>query len=657
MTKTAAAAAAPLEESQAYARVGRLAAYGLEHPWQVALYLPQSYLDVRDPDMSVLSLDKKEKRPIRLRLVSAPSFGARSGPPRLQFTVRDGHDATYRASIFGDTQIWKDKLLQDTPQLFLATASEFNGALWVTIHQLLPDKYAGRIIPIYPRNKNPNGPDPEELRAMVARHLPGAIPTAAQHIVTQLEAIAPMPRLLDALNARGWSLDQLIQQSHYPHDPVYIEPVRATLQRLAALGSLAAAKSSKAKTTPNPLRLQSMDRRMAAMPFTLTSDQTNAMRDIAREVASVKATAQHIVAGDVGVGKTAVAGVVAACVADIGGTCMLLFPSTIVADQAIAAMRGWYPDLAMTLVTGDTGGAEDLSAPILMGTSALLHRKLDRKVDVLIVDEQHRWSRDQREHHRAPSTHLVELSATCIPRTQALARYGHVSLSEMRATHQPKFIETRLWVGQEATASLFLEIRHVIRQGSPVFVIYPKREKNADAPDRHNIEDAAERWEAMFPGKVITLTGEDAQDQKTAAIQAIRSGDKRILLCTTVVEVGVDVSNLRHIVIVNPQNYGLVQLHQLRGRVARAGGEGWCHLLAPDVLPVTSRDRLQALLDTTDGFKIAEADLRLRGAGDLNANSQRQHGADGNFLHGTKIDLDVYDQVLPLLDELLAGSP
>lgn len=644
----------PNEQSQAYARVGRLAAYGLEHPWQVALYLPESYLDVRHPDIPVTQLHQKERLPIRLQLVSPPSYGSRSGPPRLQFNVRDDAGETYLTSIFGDTAQWKEKLTQDAPQLFLATAHEYQGEPRVTIHQLLPDKYAGRIIPQYPRNKNPNGPDAEEVRAMVARFLPGAIPTAAQHISTQLEAIAPMPVLLEALNARDWSLDLLIQQCHYPHDPSYIEPVRATLQRLAALGSLAAAKASRARTTPNPLHLRTVPSRTAQMPFKLTGDQASAIADIAREVASTTATAQHIVAGDVGVGKTAVAGVVAAAVADAGGRTIVLFPSTLVAEQAHAAFRAWYPDLAITLVTGDTGRAEDLSAPILMGTSALLHRKPPR-VDLLIVDEQHRWSRDQRERYRSPSTHLVELSATCIPRTQALARFGHVTLSEMRDTHKPKFIFTKLWVGQEQTKDLGHEIRHVIRQGMPVFVIYPKREKKQDASDRHNIEDAAERWEGLFPGKVATLTGDDEPTHKSSVLDAIRSGDKRILLCTTVVEVGVDVSNLRHIIIVNPQNYGLVQLHQLRGRVARAGGEGWCHLLAPDGLPVASRIRLEALLETTDGFKIAEADLKLRGAGDLTATSTRQHGADGNFLHGAKIDLDVYDQVLPVLDELTAS--
>jgi len=640
---------APDPSAEAFRRVGRLASFGLEHPFQAALFLPASYLDCRDTEVSALLLDKKQRSPISLTIQSPVSFQGRSGPPRLGFTVVDGNGASFKASIFGDTVVWREKIFQGQTYLFMATGHEFAGSHRVTVHELLPDKYRGRIIPQYPAPRA--AIEPEELRALVAKFLPQAIPTAAMHIESQLESIAPLTTLIEELNAVGWTMEQLLQQAHYPQDSIYIEPVRITLQRLAALGSLALARDGVAETTPNPIRMPTLERRKVQMPFVLTEDQVNAIDDIATHLGSPIRPARHMISGGCGVGKTAVSGVVAASLADAGKRTMVLFPSTLVARQAHAEFKRWSPDLAITLVTGDTAGNEDLTAPILMGTSALLHRDAGH-VDVLMIDEQHRWSREQREQYRSANTHLIELSATCIPRSQALVRFGHMTVSEMRASHKMKFIHTEMFVGPAETRKLFDEIRPVIKDGCPIFVIYPKRAKSEDENDRLNIEAAAQRWEEMFPGKVATLTGDDDEQSKEDRIQEIRNGTKSILLCTTVVEVGVDVSNLRHIIIVSPQNYGLVQLHQLRGRVARAGGDGWCYLLAPSGLPLQSRDRLQIFLETSDGFKIAEADLAQRGAGDLSVTSQRQHGADGNFLHGMKIDLAVFDQVAPILAQL-----
>lgn len=642
------------ENSQsAYDRVGRLASFGLEHPWQAALFLPSSYLDCRHVNMPVEALEKKNKGLIRLKITSTPSYQGRGGPPRLGFNVSDATGMSYQASIFGDTKVWLEAIKPGGTYLFLATGHEYGGRFRVTVHELLPDKYCGRIIPQYPAPKAQI--EPEVLRALIAKFLPNAIPTAATHISSQLEEIAPLQTIIDALNAPDWTIESLLQHVHYPQDMDYIPAIRLTLERLAALGSLAKANAEKTEFTSNPIRLETLDLRMQQMPFTLTSDQSNAIRDIARDMADPTRTASRCIAGDVGVGKTAVAGVVCAATADVPGRrAMILFPSTLVARKSYEDFRKWYPDLRITLVTGETGGTEDLEAPILMGTSALLHRKVGQ-VDLLILDEQHRWSREQREFHRGKATHFVEMSATCIPRTQALVRFGHIAVSEMRETHQIKLIETELLVGPEGARKLSDEMHYIIRGGSPVFVIYPKREASEDTEDRLNIESAAKRWEAMFPGKVATLTGMDDETVKEQALNDIRERRKQILLCTTVVEVGVDVANLRHIVVMEPQKYGLVQLHQLRGRVARQGGDGWCFLLAPNGLPPASRERLQAFLETTDGFKIAEADLIQRGAGDLSAKSTRQHGADGNFLHGVKINLDIYDQIIPLLEYLKAA--
>lgn len=643
------------QPTNAYERVGRLASLGIEHAWQVALYFPTAYIDASNPDAPVHSLPHGEKFNIHLTMIRPATPVYRQGPPRLRLAVQDASGRTVQATIFGETKAWQDRLHVGEQQLFVVSVKVVSGTTFVTIHDVLPSEWAWKIIPVYPTNKKVIEAD--SLRKVVLRWLPNAIPLAAQHVTEQLESIAPLEVLLERIGAAGWSIDQLLLQCHCPSDARYIEPAKLAMTRLAALNSLnqAGASAKGVKRQPNPIRLGYLDRCMLAMPFMLTQDQSIAIRDIAKEIASPVVPCRHVVAGETGVGKSCVLAVIAAAVAaEPNRRVMMLFPTTLLATQHFEDFAKWFPGVRTTLVTGDTGGDEDLTVQVLIGTSALLHRKITPP-DVLMIDEQHKWSRAQREQYLAPSTHLIELSATCIPRTVALMRFGHVSLSQMRQMHRPKTIHTEIWEGVSRARDLTQEITDTVRQGNPVFIIYPQREKSDAGDPRHNVEEAWKRWDQLFQGRVRSLTSDNEVEEMSAALEAIRSGEASILICTTVVEVGVNVENLRHIVVVNPERHGLTALHQLRGRVARQGGEGWFHMLSPQGLPAKSRTRLEVLVNTTDGFAVAEEDLRLRGAGDLRANSNRQSGSDGNFLFGQKIDLETYDQMASVLAELKAG--
>lgn len=643
------------QPSNPYERVGRLASLGIEEPWQAALYLPNSYIDCSRALESPSAFPTNEKFPVVLTLIRPATPVYRNGPPRLNLAVRDENGKTWQACIFGDTKTWMEKLRVGDAQLFTVSTKIWRDQLQLTIHDVHPNQWVGRIIPVYPANKNIIEPD--TLRGVIQRWLPNAIPIASQNVINQLEQLAPMATILDRIGATGWSVDQLITQAHYPSEGRYVTPTRMALMRLAALGSLCMAgrKSTKDKRTPNPIRLGHVERLIVSMPFMLTDDQTAAIRGLAADIASPLEPAKAVCSGDVGTGKSCAIGVIAAAAAAEGRTSYLLFPTSLLAEQHYKDFKAWFPDTPMTLITGETGGDEDLDAPILMGTSALLHRKLG-KPDILMIDEQHKWSRAQREQYLGRSTHLIELSATCIPRTQALMRFGHVSLYQMRKTHRPKRIHTRIWEGREEARELTEEISKVVREGQPVFIIYPQRKRTESTDSRHNVNEAEARWHQLFPGLVRSLTSENSLEEMTSALNDIVSGKARVLISTTVVEVGVNVPNLRHLVVVNPERHGLTGLHQLRGRVARQGGEGWFHLLSPAGLPDQSRDRLQVLVRTSDGFEVAEEDLRLRGAGDLRGNSSRQSGSDGNFLLGMKIDLEIYDQMADLYGELQAAA-
>lgn len=636
-----------------YEQVGRLASLGLSHAWQAALYLPESYVDASHCDESAGALLGDGKGIRRLLITRAPTQASSRGAPRVQFQVRDGRGDLYSASAFGPIAQWRDILAEGKTRLLQVSVREVAGQLYLTVSKDYPIDWAQRIIPVYPLASS-NIIEQPKLREMIEGWLPRVAFMAADHIRHQLEQVAPIRTLLDELGAPGWDLEQLIQQAHYPSGTDYIEPARAILFRLAALGGLSEARGVSTRSRPNPIKIPSRETRINQLPFALTRDQQTAIEDIARALESPRSPARHVVSGETGVGKSCLLYVIAASTADAGGRTAILYPTGLLAREQYDKFKAFYPDVNASLVTGDTGGEEDLGAPVVIATSALLHRTFSPP-DVLMIDEQQKWSRQQRDQCVGPGTHQIELSATCIPRTQALLRYGHLSMSQMRSNHASKTIYTKLWEGSEGARQLTRHVREAIADGHPVFIIYPRRERGDNKGHRHNVEAAAERWENLFPSLVRTLTSDNDANQMEAAINEIRHGTAKILICTTIVEVGVDVSNLRHLVIVEPQRYGLTALHQLRGRVARKGGEGWFHLLAPEGLPAASRARMDVILSSNDGFKIAEEDLKLRGPGDLRSKSDRQSGSDGNFLYGHAVPLEVYDEMHAFLTEFESG--
>jgi len=170
------------------------------------------------------------------------------------------------------------------------------------------------------------------------------------------------------------------------------------------------------------------------------------------------------------------------------------------------------------------------------------------------------------------------------------------------------------------------------------------------------VQQARERWEALYPGKVGSLTSDDEEGVKTQVLQALKDRRIQICLCTTVIEVGITIPELFHIVIVCPERLGLMQLHQLRGRVARGGGKGHCILYCPEPINEKQRRRLEFFASTTDGFELAEYDMRERGIGNISATSSKQSGSDDTFLYGVKMDVNSLDDVVPLVTQWKAAK-
>ncbi|CAD0363311.1 hypothetical protein XP1511_21915 [Xanthomonas perforans] len=642
------------KSNNVFLRVGQLATLGVEDRWQTAIYLPESIDDLRTQHSSAPALSTEAFEPIVLRLVSAPSVTNR---PFLMVkaTVEDRERGQYQAQFSGDLQAWMDSLKQGLVICAMAKARWWNETLTVLVKERIEKEWYGKLRPNY--KGRPKGLTGSDLRRLIQQYLEEGIPDACERLVEHLAPLGKIDELLEEVGCPGWNLRTLFLQAHRPHTPEYWEHSISALTRLDALAGLHRAKAGGPKPISNPFHISTVEKRLRSAGISLTDDQTNALA-VYRAALARKRPARVMSLGDVGTGKSLCIYMVAAGIADQGGRSMCLFPNSQLAVQMMEDFKHWAPDLEMSLVTSDSDASVNLEAPILIGTTALLTRKLP-KVDAVLVDEQHRFSREQREKKVGRHTHLFEFTATCIPRTEALVRIGLYETVELRQTFAPKTIYTHLHIGREGRRDLFNMLLDDLKNGGRVLVVYPRKnlddveavegmESRMETNPMHTVEGALPGWQAKFGDQVASITSDNTTEEKVATLDAFADGRINVLVTTTVVEVGLNLPGLYRIVIVDPTRYGLATLHQLRGRVARKGGEGHCELLCDDKLKAEQQDRLDFFCATTDGFKIAARDLELRGAGDLGSGSDRQSGADFVFLIGRKLSMADFSLVLPI---------
>ncbi|MBN8924162.1 MAG: hypothetical protein BGP10_04470 [Rhodanobacter sp. 68-29] len=637
-----------------------LSSFGVTKPWHPPLLLPASYDDFTDPLTDLRHLEAGVPRAVHVHAIDAPTRAGR-GIPRVTFLVADAEDQRWRVTLFGDDPATGADIHAGTELLMLVVGKEWRGEMGLTCKEIVDPRWLGKVRPQYPGR----GPDRERTRSVVRTFLADNIPRAAAYVARHLEPIAQVPQLLAAVGCEGWALEDVIWQTHKPQSLAYAYHARRAYLELAAVGAIHRSQSGHEPQPAEPLVLRTLGRRAAAFPGQFTGDQRAAVKGIAQELARPVAM-RAVLAADVGTGKSWVAELLAAAAADAGGRTLIMAPTYPLAVQLAEEFQRIFPAIPCVLVADGHDDSQAHAATVVVGTSAVLSRQLGT-FSLVVVDEQQRWSRTQREHYVSTRTHLLEMSATCIPRTQALIRFGKVAVFQMRETHAKKEIHTHLWEG--SGAPMFAQIKAAIEAGRPIMVVYPKRESESDEDqakgkgrgkakpkpagqidDRHSIEEAFPRWDAMYPGRVRAMTGEDDNETKRAGIDDLKEGRAQILLTTTVVEVGISVPNLYDIVVVHPDRYGITTLHQLRGRVARNGGVGHCHLWCPEPMSAKTRERLEVVVSTTDGFELAEADLRIRGTGDLGADSNTQSGADETLLFGAPLTVELIEDVAAIWD-------
>ena len=372
------------------------------------------------------------------------------------------------------------------------------------------------------------------------------------------------------------------------------------------------------------------------LKFELTGAQKRVMHEIQADMNTGRQM-NRLVQGDVGSGKTLVALMAMLIAVDNGFQACMMAPTEILAEQHLATIKDFLKglnvrvELLTSIVKGKKRkeileGVVTGDVHILVGTHAVIEDTVQfHNLGLAVVDEQHRFGVAQRAKLWAKNLnppHILVMTATPIPRTLAMTIYGDLDVSvidELPPGRKP--IQTLHKYDNQMT-TLYNGIRQQITLGRQVYIVYPLISES-EKMDLKNLEDGFEQLQNIFPDyKMSKVHGRMKPAEKEAEMQRFASGETQILVATTVIEVGVNVPNASVMVIMEAQRFGLSQLHQLRGRVGRGADQSYCILVSGHELSVETRKRLEIMTETNDGFRIAEADLKLRGPGDLEGTQQ-----------------------------------
>ena len=522
--------------------------------------------------------------------------------------------------------------------------------------------HTNRIVPVYPLTADVGQ---RWLRGMMNRVVTHWAPRVPDPLPTAVIESANLEPLSEAL-----------LQAHFPDSQ---ERIAAARQRLAFdelfLLQLAVLQQKQSWQGQTAQRFEApkdwLDSQIALLPYLLTNAQQRALADLLKDLDSGKPM-NRLLQGDVGSGKTVVAALCMATVIRAGAQAALMAPTSILAEQHYSSLKGLlvgegnlHPN-ELRLIVGSTPepekqeirqGLQDGSIKVIVGTHTLIEDPiLFSQLELVVIDEQHRFGVGQRAALRAKGTnpHLLVMTATPIPRSLSLTIYGDLDLSvidEMPPGRQE--IGTHLLLPRERERAYKL-IRREVEAGRQAFIIYPLIEESETSETKAAVDEQKRLKKEVFPDlKVELLHGRLNAEDKDKAMAAFRDGKAQVMVSTTVMEVGVDIPNATVMLIEGANRFGLAQLHQLRGRVGRGAEKSYC-ILIPDHEDAAENERLQALLETNDGFILAEKDLAQRGPGQFLG---RQQSGFLDFRLASLSDARLIDKARRQAEQLLTADP
>jgi len=534
-----------------------------------------------------------------------------------------------------------------------------NGPDWESVDK--ENLHTNRIVPIYSLTERITQKWLRGLMKQVVEYWAPNVPDALPESIRSSAQVMP--------------LNDALMQIHFPDSQ---ENIRAARERLAfdeifylQMGVLRQKRDWKSVEAKRfSVSDEWLGARLTSLPFTLTSAQQNAIKDIRADLDSGKPM-NRLLQGDVGSGKTVVAAMAAAIITNGGAQVAIMAPTSILAEQHYRSFTNLLKDVLnpneIRLLVGDTpepekevirAGLADNTIKIVIGTHAVIEGPVQfADLQLAVIDEQHRFGVQQRAELRSKGTnpHLVVMTATPIPRSLALTLYGDLDISimnEMPVGRQP--VNTYVLRPQERERAFTL-LRGQIKDGKQAFIIYPLIEESEKIDARAAVDDYETLSKEVFHDlKLGLLHGRMRPAEKDTTMLKFRDKKYDILVSTTVVEVGVDIPNATVMLIEGADRFGLAQLHQLRGRVGRGSDQSYC-LLIPTHEDATENERLLAMAESNDGFVLAERDLQQRGPGEFLGT--RQAGYTSGLRMASLTDVKLIEKARTQAQNLFEKDP
>lgn len=557
---------------------------------------------------------------------------------RLVATFTDG-SGYIELVWFNSIKMWNNRLLYNHTYVLLGKPNNFNGRYNIP-HPELEDAQATQQQPL---TMQPHYHTSERMKRMgiASRQMADMVENAFKLLEGHVISEVLPDYLLRRYNLM--SLDEALHKVHHPQTSKELPEATRRLKfeelfflQLDILRYTQNRKMNYAGFVFKRVGSHFMQFYNERLPFELTNAQKRVVREIRSDVVTGKQM-NRLLQGDVGSGKTMVALLSCLLALDNGFQACIMAPTEILAEQHLQSVTEYLGNLPIKveLLTGMVKGKKrkevlagiaDGSIHILIGTHALIEPKvMFHNLGLVVIDEQHRFGVKQRAQlwkKNVCPPHILVMTATPIPRTLAMTVYGDLDVSvidELPPGRKP--IQT-VHYRQTDRGRLFQGIRYQLQLGRQVYVVYPLIKEN-EKLDLQDLQTGYNQLVDIFKEyRVGMVHGKMKSAEKESAMAAFKSGETQILVSTTVIEVGVNVPNASVMVIENAERFGLAQLHQLRGRVGRGAEQSYCILMTKDHLTETSLRRMRVMVDSTDGFVIAEEDMKLRGPGDLEGTAQ-----------------------------------
>ena len=647
-------------------RGAKLSKLGLATAGDLLGYFPRDYED-RRRICTVQDAPTEGKVCIEAIVTERPRLSRiRKGLDLVQVKAAD-HTGVLHLTFFN--QPYVEKTLKPGEEYVFFGAVEVQGRRRAMTNPIFEPggrrDVTGRILPVYPLTA---GITNHLLGSMVRRALPcaGEMEETLPQTVRQSHALAGLEFALKNIHFPDGEEELALARRRLMFEELFYLSIGLTFLKHRREGLN---RGVMARTCP-------VEEFTALLPFVPTGAQKRVMEEIAADMTSGRPM-NRLVQGDVGSGKTAVAAFAACLMVKSGGQCALMAPTEVLAEQHYRSLSALLDRarVRVGLLTGSLTAAEKRNirkkmeqgeVDLVIGTHALISEGVKFKnLSLIIADEQHRFGVAQRaalagKSGEGTSPHVLVMSATPIPRTLALIVYGDLDVSVIDQLPPGRTPVETYVIREDKRERMYGFVRKQVEQGRQVYLICPAVEENPDlppgAPDLKAVKSYAEKLSReVFPDlKVGILHGKMKPKEKEAVMVDFAEGTIQILVATTVVEVGVDVPNANLIVIEGADRFGLSQLHQLRGRVGRGKHQSYC-VLVTDTRNPDSMQRLKVLASTTDGFKIAEEDLKLRGPGDFFGS--RQHGMPAMRLADLTGDMRLLQESQQAALTLISADP